>query len=247
MLRCYSKLIPKKVYLRPLDNQIDIMKKYIVIVGGGKGTRLGTDMPKQFLLLNGLPVLMHTIHKFLATSIELSVILVLPKAYHEYWKKLCATHEFEANHVLVSGGETRFHSVQNGLNEITERDSLVGIHDAVRPLVSIETIKRCYDLTEKKSNAIPFVNIVDSLREVHDGQSKMVNRDNFVSVQTPQVFQTGTLQDAFSLGYSSKFTDDASVFEAAGHAINLVEGNQENIKITHRTDLEMAAVLLNQI
>ena len=223
------------------------MKKYVVIVGGGKGTRMGTDVPKQFLLLNGVPVLMHTIDKFLATSVDLSVILVLPAVHHEYWKELCSTHKFEADHVLVSGGETRFHSVQNGLNEVADRNSLVGIHDAVRPLVSVDTVERCYGEVENKNNAIPCITMVDSLREVHNGQNKMVNRDNFVSVQTPQVFETGALQDAFALGYSVNFTDDASVFEAAGHVINLVEGNQENIKITHLADLEIAAVLLKGV
>lgn len=220
------------------------MNTYIVIVAGGSGSRMGSDIPKQFLLLSGKPILMRTIEKFHQFDSNIKVILVLPSTQHEYWAKLCIDYSFTIPHSIVSGGETRFHSVLNGLNTINDiSHCIVGIHDGVRPLVSTKTIETCYQVATALGNAVPAVDMIDSMREIDQKTSKHVNREKFKAIQTPQVFNFGLLRRAYTLRFNPAFTDDASVLEAAGVSINLVEGNRENIKITTPTDLLIAEAL----
>ena len=218
------------------------MNKFIVLVAGGKGLRMGTDIPKQFLPLLGKPVLMHTIHAFYNWDSVINIIVVLPKSQQEYWKQLIKNHNFTIPHQVTTGGETRFHSVSNGL-ALVPKDVLVGIHDAVRPLVSHDAIERCFNTASQKGNAIPFIPINDSLRSLNDGKNTILDRSKVVSIQTPQVFQSNLIKEAFNVSYQDFFTDDASVLENHGTAINLVEGNFENIKITTPTDLKIAEIL----
>ena len=202
---------------------------YVIIVAGGQGLRMGLPVPKQFALVAGRPGLMHTI--------------VLPADQHEYWNDLCREHDFRIEHTVVSGGETRFHSSQNGLRAIPDDvDGVVGIHDGVRPFVSVEVIRRCYAEARRSGAAIPVVPVVDTLRLVGDG-SHNVDRSQFRAVQTPQVFSIGLLREAFRQQWRPEFTDDASVVEGIGGKIGMVEGNRENIKLTTPLDMLVAEEL----
>ncbi len=212
--------------------------KIVIIVAGGKGLRMGEKLPKQFLLANNLPVLMHTINSFVNTFSDISIILVLPKEHVPYWENLCNDYNFNVNLKIAEGGETRFQSVKNGL-KLAINNSIIAIHDGVRPLVSKAIIKECFNKAEKLGNAIPAISIFDSVREINESDSKIVDRNNYKIVQTPQVFKSEILQKAYDLPYNNKFTDDASVVEELGEKINLVEGNRENIKITTKYDLEI--------
>ena len=220
-----------------------VMNKSVIIVAGGKGLRMGTEVPKQFLLLEGLPIIIHTILQFVKALGDLEVILVLPEDHVPYWESLVKEHGFEVPHKVVNGGPTRFHSAKNGLAQITGQ-GIVGIHDAVRPLVSKATIHRCYQNAAEQGNAIPAIAITDSLRIVEKGINKWVDRSMYRRIQTPQVFQNWLIQEAFRQDYSDSFTDDASVLETLGYDINLVDGNEENIKITQPADLILARATL---
>ncbi len=220
------------------------MRKYAVIVAGGKGLRMNADIPKQFLCINNLPILMHTLTSFYNFDETIKIILVLPKSQFAYWQELCEKYEFKIPHTLVQGGETRFHSVKNGLSRV-HGNSLVAIHDGVRPFVSNETIHRCYLLAEFKGSAIPTIDSVDSLRYIDENGNKSVDRAKYKLVQTPQVFQNELLQKAYEQDYNELFTDDASVFESIGGKINITEGNRENIKITTAFDMEVAKAIIN--
>ncbi|WP_077196185.1 2-C-methyl-D-erythritol 4-phosphate cytidylyltransferase [Prevotella ihumii] len=220
--------------------------KYIIIVAGGKGLRMGNDIPKQFLPIGGKPILMHTIERFCAYDKDIKVILVLPKAQQDYWKTLCEQHQFTEPHEIADGGETRFESSKNGLALIPEgEDGLVGIHDGVRPFVSIDTITRCYDEAQRTCAALPVMPVNETLRQVaQNGTSKTVQRSEFRSVQTPQVFNIMMLKMAYAQPFNEGFTDDASVMESFGCKISMVEGNAENIKITSPFDLKIAEMLI---
>ncbi len=215
------------------------MNKYIIIVAGGSGSRMQSKIPKQFLLLADKPILMHTINVFKNFDKKCKIVLVLPENNLQYWEKLCAEYHFETAHEIVKGGKTRFHSVLNGLNAI-EEDALVAVHDGVRPLVSISTIRECFTTAEEKGNAIPVILLNDSIRKINITESHAVERKNYRLVQTPQCFKTELLKKAYTQKYSDHFTDDASVVEGLGVKINLVQGNLENIKITTETDLKIA-------
>ncbi len=219
------------------------MKKFVIIVAGGSGSRMGSEIPKQFLELCGKPVLMHTIQIFHDFDPECKIILVLPEDQQQFWKDLCLKHSFSLQHQVVSGGKTRFHSVQNGLSQI-EDEGIVFIHDGVRPLVSHQTIERCYHMTQKNGNAIPVLSINESLRKQKGHQSVSVDRTLYLSVQTPQTFRSEQILEAFKQPFDPAFTDDASVAEKAGFPIFMVEGNRENIKITTPTDLIIAEAFL---
>ena len=219
------------------------MQNHIIIVAGGKGLRMGTELPKQFIPIAGFPILMLTIQQFKKAIPEINVVLVLPENQQEYWEKLCLQYSFTILHVIAKGGETRFHSVKSGLNLI-QNDGLVGVHDAVRPLVSLETIQKCFETAKQKGNAIPVIAINESIRKITDTGNQMVNRAEYVAVQTPQVFQTTSLKKAYLQEFSPAFTDDASVIESIGEKINLVPGNPENIKITLPSDLKIAELFL---
>ena len=219
------------------------MKKYIIIVAGGSGSRMGSDTPKQFLELHGLPILMHTVTKFQQSVAEGKIILALPKKEQNTWQSLCEKYHFDIPHQIVNGGESRFHSVQNALKKISNK-SIVAIHDGVRPLVSKTVIKNCIESAEKFGATIPILPMQDSIRKISDNGSQIVDRNKFVSVQTPQCFQSEVILKAYQQEYQNSFTDDASVVEQLGHKIYLVEGNKENIKITTPEDLKMAEVLI---
>jgi len=202
------------------------------------------DVPKQFLKVAGKPILMHALNCFYSFNSEIDIILVLPKAYHKLWQSLSKRYEFDIPHRVVSGGENRYESVKSGLQHIS-KNSLVAVHDGVRPLVSHETIQRVFDMAEKKGNAIPVVAINESLRKVKHKKNSRVNRNHYFLVQTPQCFTSNLLLKAYEKGYQKDFTDDASVVEYAGAAINLVEGNYENIKVTRPADIKIVEALLS--
>lgn len=214
-----------------------------MIVAGGTGTRMNTGIPKQFLLLENRPVLMHTIEVFRKYDLNIRIIVVLPENQTDTWKGLCDHHNFEVGHELGYGGDTRFHSVKKNLFLVPD-DCLIGIHDGVRPLVSLETIERCYSGALKFGNAIPCIRIPETLRRVDETTSVQVDRDLYRLIQTPQVFKANILKRAYEQNYQEEFTDDAGVIENAGYSIHLVNGNSENIKITYKNDLKTAAALI---
>lgn len=218
---------------------------YVIIVAGGKGLRMGSDVPKQFLPVGGKPVLMRTISRFREYSSTLDIVLVLPREQHEYWHQLCRDYSFSEQYIVACGGETRFHSVKNGLAAIPDDAcGVVGVHDGVRPFPSIEVIRRCYDAAREAGAAVPVVPVVETLRHIEpSGWTRTVPRSEFLLVQTPQAFSIELLKRAYKQPYVEAFTDDASVVEALGHEVRLVEGNRENIKITTPFDLRVAEVL----
>ena len=218
---------------------------YIIIVAGGKGLRMGTDIPKQFLPIGGKPVLMRTLERFREYSADLQIILVLPKAQQDYWQELCQEYDFKVEYQITDGGETRFHSVQHGLALIPDdAEGVVGVHDGVRPFPSIDVIRNCYETARKKKAVIPVIPIVETVRHLQDETSVTVPRGDYRLVQTPQTFDIQLLKAANRQPYNDGFTDDASVVEAFGFDITLVEGNRENIKITTPYDLKIAEVLI---
>ena len=218
------------------------MKKHIIIVAGGKGLRMGGDIPKQFLPVCGKPVLMRTLEAFHAYDASMRLILVLPVSQQAYWKQLCEEYQFELVHEIANGGETRFHSVKNGL-ALVEEDGLVGVHDGVRPFVSQEVITRCYEEAASLKAVIPVIGVVETVRHLTEEGSETVPRDQYKLVQTPQVFEVTLLRRAYQQEYTDLFTDDASVVEALGEKVYLVEGNRENIKLTTPFDLKLAELL----
>ena len=218
------------------------MKKYIIIVAGGKGLRMGGDIPKQFLPVCGKPVLMRTLEAFHAYDASMRLILVLPVSQQAYWKQLCEEYQFELVHEIANGGDTRFHSVKNGL-ALVEEDGLVGVHDGVRPFVSQEVITRCYEEAASLKAVIPVIGVVETVRHLTEEGSETVPRDQYKLVQTPQVFDVTLLRRAYQQEYTDLFTDDASVVEALGEKVYLVEGNRENIKLTTPFDLKLAELL----
>lgn len=215
---------------------------YIIIVAGGKGLRMGGDVPKQFLPIGGKPVLMRTMERFREYSPTLQIILVLPKAQQDYWRQLCNEYHFNESYELADGGETRFHSVQHGLALIPDdAKGVVGVHDGVRPFVSVDVIRRCYETARTAKAVIPVVPVVETLRHIEKGN---VYRADYRLVQTPQTFDIQLLKAANRQPYQETFTDDASVVEAYGQEVSMVEGNRENIKITTPFDLKIAEVLI---
>lgn len=222
------------------------MSDYVIIVAGGKGLRMGSDIPKQFLPIGGRPVLMRTLERFRDYSPALHIILVLPKAQQDYWQQLCREYDFRVEYQLADGGETRFHSVQHGLALIPDdAEGVVGVHDGVRPFPSMEVIRNCYETARTAKAVIPVTPVVETLRLLSaPSSSRTVPRDDYRLVQTPQTFDIQLLKAANRQPYCDGFTDDASVVESYGHAITLVDGNRENIKLTTPYDLKLAEVLL---
>ena len=228
------------------------MSDYIIVVAGGKGLRMGSDIPKQFLPIGGKPVLMRTLERFREYSDDLQIILVLPEAQQEYWQELCKKYDFKVEYLLANGGQTRFHSVQNGLALVPDdAEGVVGVHDGVRPFPSIEVIRNCYETARTAKAVIPVIPVVETLRHISLTShplpltSKTVPRDEYRLVQTPQTFDIQLLKAANRQPYNDGFTDDASVVESYGHEITLVEGNRENIKITTPYDITVAEAILN--
>lgn len=215
-----------------------------VIVAGGKGLRAGGDMPKQFQSVRGIPILMRTINQFYLFDNSIEIVVVLPEGYHDFWIELCEQHNFTVKHMLAVGGETRFHSVRNGLLKVN-KDSIVAIHDAARPFVPIDVIKRCYNEAESfQCGVIPVIEEKNSVRVMHGYDSLSFDRSKLRIVQTPQTFPASLILNAYDLPFSSSYTDDASVADAAGIQIKLVEGDEVNIKITTPYDLKIAEFLV---
>ncbi|HVV55813.1 MAG TPA: 2-C-methyl-D-erythritol 4-phosphate cytidylyltransferase [Mucilaginibacter sp.] len=222
------------------------MKYYAIIVAGGSGKRMHSAVPKQFLQLNGIPVLMHTINAFHSCKTKPDIIVVLHPNSHTLWHELCEEHQFTVPHQLVSGGETRFHSVRNGIALIGDDDSVVAIHDAVRPLVNKEIIDESFECAEQYGNGIVAIKSRDSVRQIRDNRSVSLNRDEIYLIQTPQTFRAGQLKNAYQQPYQESFTDDASVVEQTGVNINLISGSYQNIKITYPEDIAIAEFLLRE-
>ena len=225
---------------------------YVIIVAGGKGLRMGSDIPKQFLPVGGIPVLMRTMMRFREYSPTLQIILVLPKAQQDYWQQLCKEYHFDIAYQLTDGGETRFHSVQHGLALVPDdAEGVVGVHDGVRSFPSIEVIRNCYETARTAKAVIPVIPVVETVRKITQREPSLlcnstsvtVPRDEYRLVQTPQCFDIQLLKAANGQPYNDGFTDDASVVEAFGFDITLVDGNRENIKITTPYDLKIAEVL----
>lgn len=220
------------------------MEKFVLITAGGQGKRLSSMFPKQFIPIAGKPLLMRTINVFKEYDPKLKIILVIPEEHVQLWKDLCTEFDFQAEHQIVRGGNERFHSVQNGLHHIPH-DSLVLIHDGVRPLVRPDTIERVIKTAEEKGNAIPCVVPTQTVRQVLNPLSnKQLNRNELRLIQTPQGFHSILIKEAYNQVFNDSFTDDASVLESLGHTINLVEGNYSNIKVTHPADIKLVEALL---
>ena len=224
---------------------------FVIIVAGGKGLRMGSDIPKQFLPIGGRPVLMRTLERIREYSPTLQIILVLPESQQDYWRQLCEEYHFDVEYQLANGGQTRFHSVQNGLALIPDdAEGVVGVHDGVRPFPSIDVIRTCYETARTKKAVIPVIPVVETVRHLITQKepsllchSETVPRSDYRLVQTPQTFDIQLLKAANRQPYNDGFTDDASVVESYGHEITLVEGNRENIKITTPYDIVVAEAL----
>lgn len=222
---------------------MDTTNHYVIIVAGGTGKRMNSSLPKQFIEIHNKPIIFHSIEKFLAADFSINFVISLHSDYVNYWKELIEKHQFNFNHEIVVGGDERFFSVKNALEKVPV-NSVVGIHDAVRPLVSIETILSCFETAKKEGSAIPVVDSVNSLRYVSKDKNESLERKNIKQVQTPQYFDSKQIKSCYLNDYSRKFTDDASVFESTNSIIKTVEGNPENIKITTPLDLIVAKELL---
>jgi len=222
-----------------------MMKYYAVIVAGGSGNRMQTETPKQFLLLNNLPVLMHTIKAFAQSDSQPKILVVLHTDQHNYWRRLCNEFNFTIPHEIIAGGSERFNSVQNAIKTINE-DCFVAIHDAVRPLISKQLIDYSYKQATELGNVVVAVQSSDSVRLLKNGETSAIKRNEVYLVQTPQVFDLSVLRSAYEQDFELAFTDDASVVEALGEKINIIEGERNNIKITYPIDLELAEMLINK-
>ena len=223
------------------------MKRYLIIVAGGKGVRMGGDLPKQFQLLAGKPLVMVTIENLSAMDVTMNIILVLPKDQMELWAELCEKYDFKIPVTVVAGGTTRFHSVQNGLAAIDDADeALVGVHDGVRPFLAIKVFDELFREAAINGAVVPVVPVNDSMRRFIGGQgaTEPVARDRYRLVQTPQVFKLSLLRKAYEQLYMENFTDDASVVENLGEQVYIVDGNRENIKITTPFDFVVAKAIV---
>lgn len=215
-------------------------QEYIIIVAGGSGKRIKSAIPKQFIDVNGKSLIVYTIGKFFSYNPSIGMCVVVHKDYLQHLNDLIKKYFSNKTIHTAIGGDTRFNSVKKGLQLVEADNTVVGIHDAARPMVSVDTITRCFEMAAQKGNAIPVINVNESLRVIENNSNKAVNRNNYKVVQTPQCFNAAVIKKAFEQDYSSLFTDDASVLEKTGEKIFLVEGNIENIKITHDTDLILA-------
>lgn len=222
------------------------MSRYAVIVAGGSGSRFGGPVPKQFLELGGIPVLMRSVSVF--SQVGAQIIVVLPAGERDRWRELCCKYGFTPEHRVVTGGASRAESVANALSVIEANPGdVVAVHDAVRPLVPVEVVEQAYSVAAESGSAVPVIPVTDSLRRIGDGGvSRAVNRSEFVAVQTPQAFLATELKEAYGRGLTAAMTDDASVYEAAGHEVTLISGSAVNIKITNPGDIAVAKALLSR-
>jgi 2-C-methyl-D-erythritol 4-phosphate cytidylyltransferase len=219
------------------------LRKYALILAGGSGLRMGYPLPKQFIDLAGKPLLIHTLENFASFDTQIDIVLVLPSEHADLWQQLCIKHNCKIPHRIAFGGKERFYSVQNGL-ELIQTDGIVFIHDAVRPLVSHQTLGRCFETARLTGNALPVISVSESVRFVENETSHSIDRSKIMLVQTPQTFRVSLIKEAYRQSFDAKFTDDASVLENTGHTIHLTEGNRENIKITWPSDLIWAESFL---
>lgn len=222
------------------------MKYYALIVAGGSGLRMQSDIPKQFLLISGKPVLMHTIEAFYYSELKPEIIVVLNSEYHNQWRELCLQYNFDIPYQLVKAGKERFYSVKNGLEQLDETGAIVAIHDAVRPIVSNGLITNSFIEAGKKGSVVCGVPSKDSVRLVTENRSQGLRRDCIYLVQTPQTFLVEILKEAYKQEFSSDFTDDASVVEKAKFPVYIIAGESSNIKITYPEDLAIAELLKKQ-
>lgn len=216
----------------------------VIIVAGGKGLRMGGELPKQFLVIGDKPILMHTIEAFYKFDQNMNIVVVLPLMFQHYWLKICGEYGFNIKHTIADGGETRFHSVKNGLSHV--QAGIVAVHDGARPFVSVDLIKDVFDLAKTYKAVIPVIDVVDSLRQITEKGSKIIDRSQIKQVQTPQVFTVSVLKKAYKAEYTDAFTDDASVVESSKQKIYLTKGDTYNIKITTLFDLEVAKIILRR-
>jgi len=222
------------------------MKYYAIVVAGGSGSRMQSSIAKQFLLLDGKPLLMHTIAAFDNCALRPEILLVLNIHQHRYWEELCQTYNFEIPHQLIKGGEQRFHSVKNGL-KVIKGNGIVAVHDAVRPLVSPALILKSFQIAEERGNCVVGIKPTDSVRRIfEDSKNEALNRNELALIQTPQTFRIDLLKKAYQVPFRNDFTDDASVAEYSGQKINLIEGERENIKITYPEDLDIASFFIKK-
>ncbi len=223
------------------------MSKHVIIVAGGSGTRMGASIPKQFMELQSKPILMHSIKRFYTYDKQIHIVVVLPKKQVSYWQQLCETHQFLIPHEVIIGGAERYYSVKNGLSSLTQYTGYVAIHDAVRPLVSQQTIKLAFESALLHGSGIPVIPLHDSIRKTESQNNFSVDRNHYKIVQTPQCFNLENLTASYERPFQTSFTDDASVYEYAGHKIHLTSGNPENLKITTPQDLKTAEVLFDGV
>ncbi|MEZ4903162.1 MAG: 2-C-methyl-D-erythritol 4-phosphate cytidylyltransferase [Spirosomataceae bacterium] len=221
------------------------MTKFAIIVAGGSGQRMGKKTPKQFMLIGGKPILIHTLEKFLAYDEALQIILVLPPNEMKAWYALCDKHEFYPALVTVSGGNSRFQSVKNGLKRITAKEGLVAVHDGVRPFVTADIIDKSFEIAAQKGGAVTSIDLKDSIRKfTSEENNEAVDRSSFRLIQTPQTFRLDWMREAFDVSEKDSFTDCASVMNAVGHPVTLMEGSYQNIKITTPEDLLWAEAFI---
>lgn len=227
--------------------------KVSIIVAGGSGLRMGADIPKQFLCVADKPILMHTLERFHQYDASMALVLVLPESQTNYWKELCDKYHFDIPHAIVYGGESRFHSVNNGVQYVKNKYpivSCIAVHDGVRPLVSLQTLENCFSDALRLGSAIPVMPAIESVRLIDNINSEVshaCDRRRVMMVQTPQVFTSDILYNSYALDYRETFTDDASVCEAAGYIMHLSQGNKENVKITTPDDLQYAEIILSRL
>lgn len=220
-----------------------MLDEYVIIVAGGTGSRMKNNIPKQFLEIKGKPILQYTIEKFKEYNGKINIILALAPNYIDYWKKLALKKGYKVDYTIVKGGTERFFTVKNALEKVPE-NAIVAIHDAVRPLVSLQVIKTCFATAKTKGCAVPFIKEKNSVRQIVSNENKIIDRSSLALIQTPQCFHSQKVKKAYQKAKESKFTDDASVFEADGNKVFLIEGNEENIKITTQLDLKVLEILI---
>lgn len=223
-------------------------KEYALIVAGGSGTRMQSQVPKQFLLLNGKPILMHTLEAFYCYSASLHIITVLPETDVAWWYSLCHRYDFDIPHRVVKGGQSRTNSVRNGLEAIEEEEGWVAIHDGVRPLISADVIAESFRVAQAKGNAVTSVRLKDSIRRLAEkGGTQAEDREQFRLIQTPQTFLVTAIRNAYRRTPESEvLPDDATLMEKFGEKIHLIEGSYRNIKITTPEDLSIAEAFLRK-
>ena len=220
------------------------MKRYVIVVAAGRGSRMQSPVPKQFLKLNGKPVVLHSMAAFAEFDPTITIILVLPVNQFVHWEKIAAEFPLPAHVLITEGGETRFESVKKGLAQIPAEEGIVAVHDAVRPLVTVKTISRAFKAAERYGNAVPALPLSDSIRQIESTRSIGVDRSRYCLIQTPQCFNIPLVKRAYQQDYKYTFTDDASVVESLGEQIHLVDGNEENFKLTTPMDMVLAEAML---